>query len=197
MKITKHRKKGKVGVSFRRTGLIHYRNDWMLKETMEVLLFDWTGFKYNDFKIHVAQIMHTRKDSGQKNLPIVIVGNASFPPMPFEVNRYYLYYDPDNFIGEYEMSLYGENAFLIFHLHYPEDFVKYKEIAHRIVYLGSLCRIVFAISSDAALTQKIIKEENIIDYDIFFLKDTNQYIPYGKHRHKVSESFEFLVSKNI
>jgi hypothetical protein len=104
-----------------------------------------------------------------------------------------LTYNPKNFIGEYEMRLFGENTFLIFYLNYPEDFDKYKNIAHRVVYLGSMCRILFICSSDVALPQNVIKKESIRDYDVIFMKNSHEYLPYNKR----SQSFEYLVPKKL
>ena len=193
MKITRKQKK-RVGVhKFRRIGRVFYRDDWKKQDMIRALCFKWNSFKYDEFKQYVAQVLHIRKDQRKLNLPIVIIGDAEFPPLPYEVDRYYLTYKKNHFIGEYEMRVYGENAFLIFNLHYPEDFDRYKEIAHRIVYLGSLCRIVFVASSDAALPQKTIKDEDLIDYDIIILKDTFQYLPNSK----TLDSFEFMVPKKV
>lgn len=195
MIITKRIRKRKVGVhKFRRLGLFYFRNGWKKEELMTVLCLNWNGHKkYDDFKSYLAQIMHTRKESKKKNLPIVITGDAKFPPLPFEIERYYLDYNPNNFIGEYEMMTYGENAFLIFHLHYPEDFDRYKEVAHRIVYLGSLCKIVFACSNEVTLTNRKMKKEGVTDYKILIMKDTDMFIPC----HKTPEPLEFKTVVNF
>jgi hypothetical protein len=194
MIITQRIKKRKVGVhKFRRKALPYYKNDWKKEELMTVLRLNWNNQSYSEFKSHLAQVLHIRKESEEKNLPIVITGDAQFPPLPFEIERYYLNYNSGNFIGEYEMMLYGENTFLIFHLHYPEDFDRYKEIAHRIVYLGSLCKIVFACSNEVSFHNKRLKKEGVTDYKILIMKDTDTLIPC----HKTSKPFEFKTPVNF
>ena len=194
MIITQRVRKRKVGVhKFRRKGLLYYKNDWKKQELMTTICLNWTNYTYTEIKNNLARIMHIRKELKVKNLPIVITGDAKFPPLPFEIERYYLNYNPKNFIGEYEMIVYGENTFLIFHLHYPEDFDRYKEIAHRIVYLGSLCKIVFACSNEVSLHHKRLKKESVSDYKILIMKDTDTFIPC----HKTSKPYEFVTPVNF
>jgi hypothetical protein len=192
MKIIKKKRKKKSKIPFRRSSRLYYKDDWKTKEMIRALCFFWDEFNYSEFKNHVAHVLHTRKESKLKKLPIIIIGDAKHPPMPFKVDRYYLTYNPNNFIGEYAMGLYDDNTFLIFHLLYPEDFDKYKEVAHRTVYLGSPCKITFVCSNDAVLSNKKIKKEDISDYDVVIMKDSYNYTLH----HKTSKSFEFWVPKN-
>ena len=186
IKYVKKRRKGKVGISFRRSGRLFYKDDWKKQETMVAQCLFWNDFKYGDF------VLHTRTKLTSK-IPICVIGKAKFPPLPFDICRYYLEYDPNDFIGEYEMRLYGSNAHLIFYLYYQEDFNKLKHIMNRITYLGSLCKIILVCSSEAVLPESVIQKEKITDYDIVFLKDTNQFIPYHKDR----KSLEYRIPKNI
>ena len=189
MKILRNRKKS----SFKRIGKLYYQDTFEKMDMQKVLCFNTNSFTYSSLQEYMAQVLQSRKDLNKKLLPIVLIGDARLPPLPFQIKRYYLIYNPKNFIGEYEMRLYNENTFLCFFLNYPEDFDKYKNIMHRIIYLGSLCRILLICSSDAVLPQKTIKKESIIDYDIIIIKDHSQYLPYHKHL----KSFECLVPKKL
>ena len=91
------------------------------------------------------------------------------------------------------MKLYDKNAFLVFHLNYPEDYDKIKNIMHRTVYLGSLAHIMLICHSDAVLPQKKIRTEAIDDYNIILLKDTNSYIPF----HKKLKTFVQNIPKKL
>lgn len=188
----KRTRKGKVGISFRRIGELHYK-EMKRQEQIKALCFNWDSFNFDDFKAHLAQVLHTYKEQNKKNLPLVIVGDAKFPPLPLEIKRYYLVYNPDNFIGEYEMMIYGENAYLTFFLNYPEDFDKYKHIINRTAYLGSTCKILLICNGDAVLPQKKIVNECINDYKIVIMKEQIPYLPC----HKYSKSFEYLIPKNL
>ena len=191
--IRKKRRKGKVGISFRRTTKLLKQEDWDKQEMIKALCFTWNSFTYESFKEYMARMLHTRKEEKKKNLPLVIVGDAKFPPLIRKIKRYYLSYNPRNFIGEYEMGLYNENCFLIFHLNYPEEFDKYKEIAHRIIYLGSLCQIVFLCASDAVLPERLIQKESLTDYHIWIIKDSGHYVPYNNN----SDSFIYSIPKKL
>jgi hypothetical protein len=193
---TYNSRKKRMGVSFVKVG--KYNSIKMTKEQKKLeqsyaFCILWDSFKYEEINPYVAQELHTRLESNKKNLPLVIIGDAKFPPLTHEVDRYYLVYNPDNFIGEYEMRLFGENTFLTFFLNKPEDFDKIREIAHRTVYLGSLCRILLICSSDAVLPQKKIRKESMFDYDIVFVKNGENYLPH----HKTLKSFEYRIAKNL
>ena len=187
------------GISFRRVGksnkVVLTKEQQRLEKT-KALCISWDSYKYGEFTEKLAQVLHTRLESKEKNLPVVVFGDAKFPPLPMDIFRYYLLYNPENFIGEYEMKLYGENAFLVFFLDTPEDFDAIKEIAHRTVYLGSMCRILLVVSSDAALPQIKIQEESIIDYDIVFTKNGEDYLPVAPKKAS-SEPFEYMVPKKL
>jgi len=184
-----HKRKGKVGISFRRTGKVHYRDHPNKNDLVQCLCFNSDKYKtMEELDEDVA-----RKGSKKKNLPIVIVGDCRFPPLLRKIDRYYLVYNPKTFMGEYYMRLYGKNAFLVFYLNNTKDFDKYKHIMHRTVYLGSLCRILIICVNDVVLPQRKIEKECIDDYKIVVLKDTNIYLPY----HKSSASFEYLVPKKV
>jgi hypothetical protein len=192
MKIFK-KKKGKVGKSFRRKGMIYDKSILTKEDFRKVLCFNWNSFTYESIQQYMVQVLHSRKESKKKNLPIVIIGDAKFPPLLTDVDRYYLNYNPDNFIGEYAMRLFRENAFLIFFLHAPEDFVKIEEIAHRTIYLGSLCKILLVCSSDAALPQELIRDKSITDYNIMFEKNGENCLP----NNNTLKTFEYLIPKNL
>lgn len=128
-----------------------------------------------------------------QGLPICLFGDARFAPLPFPIYRYYLKYNKDNFFGEENMRLYDENAYLTFQLNYPEDFDKYKFIMHRSIYLGSLAHILLICRGEAVLPRKKAVEEDVTDYNVIMLKDTDQYLPH----HDKLKSFTQSIPRKI
>jgi len=181
--ITKPRKN--YTIRFKRVGYLYYSDS--VFESTEVKCVNSDHFeKYDELKHHVKLLK-------QDKLPICIVGDCKFPPLPFPVYRYYLTYNPKNFIGEELISLYNKNTSIVFYLNYPEDFDKISHIAQRIIYLGSFAKIMLICSSEAVLSQKKIRDEAIEDYDIILLKDTNQFLPY----HKKLTTFDCKIPKEF
>lgn len=171
---------------FKRIGHLYYKN-YPDNEQITATCIDIDHFKtFDEIKNHAISLRI-------KNLPICIVGDCKYPPLPFPIFRYYLKHNPKNFIGEEFMGLYDTNAFLVFHLNYPEDYDKVKHIMHRTVYLGSSAHIMLICHSEAVLSQKKIRTEDIDDYNIILLKDTNSYLPY----HKKLKTFTQNILKKL
>jgi len=171
---------------FKRIGQLYYK-DQPKKDMISVTCMDINHFKnFEEIKQHAISMRI-------KELPICIVGDCKYPPLPFPIFRYYLVYNPDNFIGEETMKLYDTNAYLVFYLNYPEDFDKIKHIAHRVAYLGSLAHILLVCNSEAVLSQKKIQDEAIDDYNIILLKDTNVYLPH----HPKLKTFVQNITKKL
>ena len=185
-KLKKGRKRKKGKHFFRRIGR-HYYSKTKEEETQKtVSCVNMDHFKtYEELKQHVIFLKLQKND-------ICLFGDARFAPMPFPIYRYYLNYNKKNFIGEEYMSLYNENAYLTFHLNYPEDFKKYKHIMHRSVYLGSLAHILIVCRGEAVLPRKIVVKENIDDYNIIILKDLPNFLP---HHDKLKSFIQNIPTK--
>lgn len=172
---------------FKRIGIQYFDKKNKDNPKTTVTCVDSDSFKsYDELKQHVISLK-------LKNLPVCIVGDAKYPPMPFPIFRYYLIYNPENFIGEENMNMFDDNAFLVFNLNYPEDYGKIKHVAHRTVYLGSVVHIMLMCHSEAVLPQRTIRNECIDDYDIILQKNSLNYIPF----HKELKTFIYNIPKNI
>jgi len=172
MKITKRKTKRKGPHPFmKRIGSMYYKSRFDIPKVTAACINTDFCENYDEIKtLAIRQkIVHKR---------ICLFGDAKYPPLPFPIFRYYLNYNKDNFIGEELMGIYGENAYLTFHLDYPEDFEKYKHIMHRSVYLGSMAHILLICRNEAVLPRKQAAQEAITDYNIIVLKDTNTFLPH-------------------
>lgn len=170
---------------FRRIGYMYYDKSNLALVKVKCTNSDHFK-KYDEFRNHVISLQYEK-------LPSCVVGDCKFPPLPFPIFRYYLIYNPNNFIGEEYISLYGKNTHIVFYLNYPEDYDKISHIAQRIVYLGSSANIMLICHNEAALSQKKIWEEQIKDYNIILLKDSNQFLPY----HKKLTTFDCKIPKKF
>lgn len=178
------KKKKKKTKHFRRLGQVYFKHS--ILETIKAKCVNINGFEFYEYvRCYVKSLT--------EELPICIIGDCKFPPLPTKVFRYYLTYNPDNFIGEEIASLYRDNAYLVFHLCYPEDFDKIKNIAQRVVYLGSEIHILLLCYGEAVLSQYRIRKERLDDYHIILLKDTNIYLPY----HKTLQVFDYDIPKKL
>lgn len=90
------------------------------------------------------------------------------------------------------MGMYGNNAYLTFYLDYPEDFDKVKNIMHRVVYLNGTIEILLICNGTAVLPYHKIVKEDVMDYNMVLLKDTDHFFPIRNKK-----SFDHWVMKKI
>ena len=178
------KKRKKKTKHFRRLGQVYFRHTVL--ETIKVKCVNIDNFiSYEDMSNYLKSL--------NEELPLCVIGDCRFMPLPLKIFRYYLTYNPDNFIGEEITSLYGDNAYIVFHLNYPEDYDKIKNIAQRIIYLGSSVHILLICYGEAVLSQYRIRKERLDDYHIILLKDTNIYLPH----HKKLKIFDYKIPKKL